>query len=97
MAAKSRRNKQTSISADADALFSNTTVRAIARKSLPPGYTVADLQQFLILLYGMFEETEAREVRVFDPFANERGKRITVARLADAIAQVIDRNTQQSA
>ena len=80
-----------------DALFVGDGIRAIARKTLPPGYTVPDLQQFLALLYGMFEEKEARQVRVFDPFAQEKARKVTVARLAEAIDQLIESNAQKCA
>lgn len=82
---------------DADALFMGTGLRAISRKSMLPGYTVADLQQFLVLLYGMFDEKEAKEVIVSDPFASERGRRITIARLANAIEHLVEIHQQKSA
>ena len=82
---------------DADALFSGDGVRAITRKSMLPGYTVADLQQFLHLLYGMFDEKEAKKVTVFDPFSQERHRRVTVARLADALDSLIESQQQKSA
>jgi hypothetical protein len=82
---------------DADALFLGQGVRAIARKTLPPGFTAADLQQFLTLLYGLFDDREAKVVRVYDPFATERGRKVTVARLADALSQLIEQHTQQCA
>jgi hypothetical protein len=84
-----RVHQKISTKVDADALFLGTGIRAIARKTLPTGYTIADLQQFLSLLYGLFDEKEAKEVRVYDPFAQERGRRVTVARLADALANLI--------
>ncbi len=80
---------------DADALFVGLGERAIARKTLPPGYTVADLQQFVTLLYDMYDEREAKVVTVFDPFAQEKGRRITVARLTDALESLIERYQQR--
>lgn len=97
MLKKRQQKKAVQPSGDADALFLGSGVRAIARKTLIPGFTVADLEQFLTLLYGMFEEKEAKQVCVFDPFSHERGRRVTVARLAEAIEQVIQNNTQKSA
>jgi hypothetical protein len=32
---------------DADALFLGSGIRAIARKTLPPGFTAGDIKQFL--------------------------------------------------
>jgi hypothetical protein len=84
-----RQQKKIPAKTDADALFLGTGVRAIARKTLPSGYTLADLQQFLELLYGMFEEHEVKEIRVYDPFAQSEGRRVTVARLADALENLI--------
>ncbi|MBA2677333.1 MAG: hypothetical protein H0U76_02885 [Ktedonobacteraceae bacterium] len=75
--------------AETDALFLGDGVRSIARKTLPPGYTVADLRQFLRLLYGLFDEKEAKVVIVADPFADGEGRRVTVARLADALENLI--------
>jgi hypothetical protein len=82
---------------DHDALFVGDGMRAIARKTIPPGFTVPDLQQFLALLYGMFEEKEAKQVRVFDPFAQEKARKVTVARLAEAIDQIIESHSQKCA
>jgi len=80
-----------------DAVFLGSGVRAIARKSMLPGDTVADLEQFLVLLYGMFDEKEAKQVSVFDPFAESKGRRITIARLAGALEDLIERTAQKSA
>jgi hypothetical protein len=91
------RKKPTKSNKDHDALFVGDGMRAIARKTLPPGYTIPDLQQFLALLYGMFEEREAKQVRVFDPFAQEKARKITVARLAEALDQLIESHTQKCA
>lgn len=97
MLSKVRKAKPIKAKGDPDALFLGDGVRSIARKTLPPGYTVADLNQFLTLLYGLFDEREAKEVRVYDPFAQEHGRRVTVARLADALATVIDHHQERQA
>ncbi len=97
MIGKRQRKKTQNIVGDADALFLGTGVRAIARKTLPPGLTVADLQQLLTFLYGMFDERDAKVIRAYDPFAQERGRRVTVGRLADALSQLIDKHSQQCA
>jgi hypothetical protein len=97
MIGKHQQKKALKAVEDADALFLGNGVRAIARKSLPLGYTAADLQQFLTLLYGLFDDREAKVVRVYDPFATERGRKVTVARLAEALSQLIEQHTQQCA
>lgn len=97
MPAKRQHKKTVQPLRDADALFLGMGVRAIARKTLPPGFTVADLQQFVELLYGMFDEREAKTIRVFDPFAGEGGRRVTVARLTEALTAIITNQTKKSA
>ena len=94
---KRQRKRPLALVGDADALFLGSGVRAIARKSMLPGYTIPDLEQFLNLLYGMFDDKQAKEVTVFDPFASEKGRRITVARLADALAHLIESHRQEKA
>lgn len=97
MGAKRQRKANIVPLQDADALFRGNGVRAIARRTLPPGFTVADLRQFVELLYGMFDEREAKAVRVFDPFAQEGGRRITVARLVDAVMTLIEQQSHKEA
>lgn len=82
---------------DADALFLGTGVRSIARKTMLPGYTIVDLERFIELLYGMFDEQEAKRVTVYDPFAQKQARRVTVARLAQALEDLVAAHKQTRA
>jgi hypothetical protein len=92
---KRQRKVQQVPKGDVDALFLGDGIRAITRKTLLPGYTVSDLEQFVQLVYGMFDEQEAKRITVYDPFAKEKARRITVARLADALETLIASHSQQ--
>ena len=90
MARSTRRKKAVTVPSESGALFMGTGVRGIARKTMLPGYTVSDIEQFLTLLYGMFDDQEAKRITVYDPFASDKARRVTVARLADALASLVD-------
>ena len=57
----------------------------------PPGYTHDDLEQFLDLLYGLFEEgTDLRRLTVFNPFdRRETPQRMRLVDLADWLEAIV--------